>query len=771
MYQINVRTVAEFAFERGDLSVDRARAERMREGMEGHQHLQRLLDETWKTEEPVAREYETEGVRIRLQGRADAVRRTGGRLSAVEEIKTTHRDPDTVGADEFPEHWAQAEMYASMLCEKEQMPFCQVALVYYNPNGTQIRYSRDLSREELNERLLRYLGIYARWLAALEEWHSVFMSSVGELKFPFPDYRDGQRQMAANVFIAAREKRRVLIEAPTGIGKTAAALFGALKAAGQGLTGPIFYLTARTTGRRSAEQALERMREYGLHVRSVTITAKEKCCIPGGKDCSLCPYGKGYFDRQRGVLREALKQERFGEQEIRAFGEEHSLCPFELSLGLSESADVIICDYNYVFDPRVRLQRFFAGKKSRAFLLVDEAHNLPDRAREMLSARLDGPAIARLRRELGKEDPLYAPMTGLLRTLKAGEEKEVEVTTRPPDPVAAAAEKLADALTDGFSPYHPKSRQLTELLLSALWYVRRHGEFSEKTCRAVTEPAGKLNRISLMCVDAEPHLSKVMGQTGGAALFSATLTPAEFYASLMGVKQEEGDAVLSLGSPFPRGNQLTLLLRTETRFSRREETLRTVCEGIRAMMRGRKGNRIACFPSYSYMEQAYVCFTGMYPEVECIRQRPVMSEAERADFIARFSEGPDHDLLAFLVLGGVFAEGVDLPGDRLIGAAIVTVGIPQICTEREILREWKEDGEGSGYDFAYLWPGFRRVQQAAGRVIRTDTDRGIVLLIDDRFVHEKYRGLMPPHWDVRVLGDPEAVARASERFWSAGDMS
>ena len=383
----------------------------------------------------------------------------------------------------------------------------------------------------------------------------------------------------------------------------------------------------------------------------------------------------------------------------------------------------------------------------------------------MWAAELSGREIARLRHDLGKNDPLYKVLTRALKAFKTGEEAETEITTRPPDAIAIAADDLAEALTGSIPAGHPQNRRLVRLMLDATWYARRHGEFNEKTDRAMLDPEGKLWKAKLYCADPSEHIDSCLKKVASAALFSATLTPAPFYARELAVKEEDGDALLSLASPFPPENQLTLLLRTATRYSQRENTLTEVCRGIYAMVSARTGNYIACFPSHAYLNTAFERFRMLYPDVRCVRQESKMGEAERAAFIAQFEENPAAPLLAFTVLGGVFAEGVDLPGNRLIGAAIVSVGIPLICTEREIIREMTDDGEGAGYDFAYLYPGFRRVLQAAGRVIRTETDRGVVLLIDERFVQEKYVGLMPPHWNVRVMENPDAAARAAARFW------
>ncbi len=764
-YPVSVRAIAEFALEGGDLMMEAASAERMREGMEGHILLQRQLDASWRTEESLSREVEITSIRIRVQGRADAVRRYENTLT-VEEIKTTGRDPAAIGEEAYPAHWAQAQIYAAILCQRENFAFAEVAIVYYNLSGTKARFSRFYSTEELESLFFGYVEKYANWLAALEIWRGRFQPSVRALKFPFDTYRAGQREMARNAYIAVRDKKRVMIEAPTGIGKTAAALFGALKASGEGRATAIFYLTARTTGRRAAEDAIDLMRGRGLFARSVTITAKEKACVPGDLDCASCPYAQGYFDRHRAALVKALDMQKLDQQAIRALAEDFILCPFELSLGLTESADVIICDYNYAFDPRNRLQRFFL-KKNDCALLIDEAHNLPERARDMLSAPLCGRDIARLRRDIGKKDAFYPALTKAARAFKWTEDMEQEAATRPDDKLAAAADDLYQALYESVPRGHPHGKQLVRLMLDAMWYCRRHGEFDEKESRALKAQDGKYLDAKIMCVNPSKHIDKCLSRVGGAVLFSATLTPADFYARELSVDENNGDALLSLPSPFPPENQLTLLMEIPTRFRAREQTLSEVVRAIHEMAAAKVGNYIACFPSHAYLGMAYERFREMYPDVYIVRQAGKMSEDARAQFIAAFTPAPEKSMIAFIALGGVFAEGVDLPGERLVGAAIVSVAIPQICLEREVIREIMDDGEEGGYDFAYTYPGFRRVLQAAGRVIRTDSDRGIVLLIDERFGQEKYIALMPPNWRVHRVEGAEGVKGAVGRFWKS----
>ncbi|MGI6238215.1 MAG: ATP-dependent DNA helicase, partial [Christensenellales bacterium] len=387
---------------------------------------------------------------------------------------------------------------------------------------------------------------------------------------------------------------------------------------------------------------------------------------------------------------------------------------------------------------------------------------------DMLSAQLSGREIARLRRDVGASDPLYPALTKAARAFKAGEDEEPEARTLPRDDLAAAADDLYQALYDGVPRSHPHARRLTRLMLDCMWYARRHGEFDEAQSRLLTAPEGKFLEATLLCVDPSAHLETCLSRVGGTVFFSATLTPAAFYADALRVREENGDALLSLASPFPPENQLTLLMETPTRFRERENTLNEVVRAIHEMARAKPGNYIACFPSHAYLAMAYERFLTAFSDVRAIRQSPRMDEAARAAFIEAFQPAPETSMVAFIAMGGVFAEGIDLPGERLIGAAIVTVAIPQICREREVLREMHDDGEDGGYDCAYVFPGFRRVLQAAGRVIRTETDRGVVLLIDERFAQEKYIALMPANWRVNKVDGAEGVRRAVARFWRGG---
>ena len=762
IYSVSVRALAEFAFERGDLIPAARAAARMREGVRGHQALQALLPPSWQPEVAVTRDIAVDGAILRVHGRADAVY-LDPEIVRVQEIKTTTRNPDTILKYDYLAHWAQGEIYAALFCLNENVDRAEVRLTYARLDGAKREFSDEYDAGELSERLYACARTYLEWAKVVDGWKETSRPTVEALQFPFSTYREGQREMAAAVYLAMKRHSSAVIEAPTGIGKTAASLFGALKALGEGHVTAIFYLTARTTGRKAAEDALELMRARGLAIRSVTITAKEKCCLLEKVDCMGCPYASGYYDRRRGALKAAMAVERLDAEAVRALAGEHELCPFELSLDISETADVIICDYNYAFDPRVRLKRWFDGK-SRAGLLVDEAHNLADRAREMLSAELSGARVDELRRALarfeGKDSPMVFLLTELARALTRPEQ-EPECQSDLPEDIVEAVRRFAEAAGE----LQSAEPDIQQLVFDAQWFATVARGYDEEHFRVLILPEDRRICVRLWCFDPSKHLEKTFSRVGGAALFSATLTPLSFYASQLGAAGEANDA-LQLESPFPRGNLCVLRLPVAAGYKDRERTLGSVAQIIHAMAAARTGNYIACFPSYAYLTQAFRRYRMLYPDDAVIAQESEMSEQKRMDFIACFEPAPRRSMVAFIVLGGVFAEGIDLPDDRLSGAAIVSTGIPVPSFEREQLRMRYDDADEAGYDVAYTYPGLRRVLQAAGRVIRTETDRGVVLLIDQRYKQENYRELMPPHWDVRDVKKMSDLNAALRSFWN-----
>lgn len=765
--KVSVRALAEFALEGGDLWVTGQAVTRMQDGIRGHQAVQSAYGEHFQREVPIRLDFERAGISFSLFGRMDGL---GAHLGdpLIEEIKTTVLSPDTIGADDYPVHWAQAMIYAHMLLENEGGSRAQVRLTYYNLSGGKASFTRSFTREALRAKFEEWLSPYVQWTRSLLSDRARMEPSLASLPFPFDRFRSGQRTFAAHGYVALRDQKNLLCQAPTGIGKTAAALFPALKAMGAGLVDAVFYLTARTTTRLAAQNALEKMRDRGLILRSVTLTARDKICACKGCRCrpDECERARGYYDRRRAALYEALDMERLDRPDIEALAEKHALCPFELSLDLSEIAQVVICDYNYAFDPWVKLRRYFMDKGNYA-LLVDEAHNLPDRAREMYSAQLDETALRELRREVGKalgrKAPLYRCLSGLIRSL--GEYlkplEQPAALSEKPEGLIKAAGRFVEEARPLLESAGPLGEPVNLAILEALCFNRVGEDFAPERYQVM---CGQ-NKVKLWCYDPSGYLRECLSKVRGSVLFSATLSPMRYYADLCGLDLEKGDALLSLPSPFPPENLLVMRLPLSTRFKDRERSLNDVAGAILGLVRGKKGNYLACFPSHAYMRALVERLGEDLGDIRLLVQQNEMDDAARDAFLGEFKPDPEDSLLGCVVMGGVFSEGIDLPGDRLSGAAIIGVGLPQLCPELDTLRAQYAGRGLDGFRYAYQYPGLCRILQAAGRVIRTETDRGALLLLDDRYFRPDYEALFPPHWrveSVRTVSDMEGRLR---RFW------
>ncbi len=772
--RVNVRTLAEFYTEGGDLVSTGNAMERMRDGLRGHQALQAQYAADWEHEVSLSLDIEAETLSLRLYGRADGLCRTCT-PPVIEEIKTTERPVDSIQPDDIPAHWAQAELYGAMLAEQENHPHIELRLTYLNLSGGRVTFTRTFSRQQLNKKMHAYASPYAKWLKTLIGWRSVSRPTMQSLPFPFTDYRSGQRDMTANVYIALRDSRRLLCQAPTGIGKTPASLYPALKALGEDKIGRIFFLTARTTGQRAAESALAAMRKKGLIARSVTLSAKDKVCIQPGCVCSpdTCPRARGYFDRRRAALYEAMFLQDFTPASISALAGKHDLCPFEFSLDLSETADVVICDYNYAFDPRVKLQRFFTNK-SDAGLLIDEAHNLASRARSMLSSTLSQRMFRDLRAHAGKESgrkhPLYKALSALLssfKDLRASAEEET-AQTELPSALIEACQAALPLLAEHLTPVSPWHSELSDAFFALMDFLRCADGYTEDY-RTLLLPDGKsMIDITLLCVNPAPHLMKAMKRVHGAALFSATLSPMTFYRDISGLSEEEGDAMLDLPSPFPQENLLVLRAPLPVRYKQREQSMPELAQMLAAFLTAHTGNYMLFFPSYAYLQQAVEALRPLLPEsVRLLVQDREMDDSARSAFLSEYQPEPKTTLAGACVLGGVFAEGIDLPGDLLTGAAVVGTGVPQINPLNDALRDVYGERFDSGYAYAYLYPGIAKVLQAAGRVIRSEADRGCVLLIDSRWSSPEHIRLLPPHWRPETVRSAEEISSHLSAFFGS----
>jgi len=801
VYTISVRDLVAFVLRRGDLGGERqfVGSDRALLGIRGHQKIQRSRPAGYQTE--IAVEHSVDGGEFALQirGRIDGLLVTADEV-LLEEIKTVQGKWDHV-AD--PLHWAQAKFYGFIHALKQDLKELVVQLVYLElETGKVTEFREKFSFAELSEFFAATTDVYLEWLRDEHRWCQERNQSITALAFPFAAYRPGQRDLAVSAYRTLAQGGRLFLAAPTGIGKTASVLFPAIKALGGDEIERIFYLTARTVGRAVAEKSLSHMRGAGLKMRSVTLTAKEKVCVQAGRPCDVvnCPLALGYYDRVKPAMREALGREEMTRATLEEVAWKHQVCPFELSLDVSVWADVVVCDYNYVFDPQVYLRRHFEDDGGQYGFLVDEAHNLVDRAREMFSADLEGQEIVDVRRAIKSALPRCAKALGKLhkemRRL-GGEDSgacepvevsnpEVELNLFPEQPRTVSAGKGQSSAGGGFpesliplvetaleeiKAWLVENREtsfredLLALYFRLFSFQRTTGLYDERYA-TIIEREPDIN-VRLFCLDPSHLLRDALDRGKAAIFFSATLTPVDYYRSLLGGAPE--DPVLQLASPFPPTNLAVLIHdRIQTQFKGRAESLGDVVAAIGTTVLGRRGNYLVYFPSYQYMNAAVQEFQSRYPAVTVLVQRSGMTEAERDAYLAAFAVEHGETLVGFAVLGGIFGEGIDLVGEHLIGAIIVGVGLPQLCVERDLIRDYFQQQNGAGFDYAYTFPGMNRVLQAVGRVIRSETDRGVVLLIDTRFNEMRYRRLFPPWWKYFRVRHLSGLESAVEEFWKGG---
>ncbi len=820
-----IRQLVEFLLRTGSIDSRFTGFDRANEGARIHRKLQKAAGEGYQAEVFLSAEQEACGISFTLEGRADGIFTDETGTVTIDEIKTTAIPYEDITEEMNPCHWAQGMVYGAIHSRRQALDALAVRLTYYQIDTDQIlRFTRRFTRQELEQFLQQLLAQYAPWAQRQLDWNARRSQSLAALQFPFAEYRPGQRALAGEVYRACRAGKtadrkggtRLFCQAPTGIGKTMSTLFPALKAMGEGCGAKLFYLTARNTTQAAAEDALARLRaaQPGLALRSVTLTAKEKACLhpdaEGRPAClpELCPFANGYYDRRKDALAALLDGSgSFCRAALADTARQFSVCPFELGLDLSEWCDVVIGDYNYLFDPVVHLKRFFDAAGDWLFL-IDEAHNLPDRARTMYSAQFCKSSLTEAKRALGRgKSSLKTALTRADRVFLAARKActqaaprrstapaEAEpqqasllpVDTDPgfalPEPLYAQdgtvfLQQLPSALPAALRAVHtplqdwleqnpeaPAHAQLLELYFALQDIARAADRYDSHFVTQLTARGSELE-LHLLCLDPAPFVDASLAAGRSAALFSATLAPPTFYRSVLGCADARA---VALPSPFPPENLgLYCLPGISTRYRQREASVPAVADALAALARGRCGNYLAFFPSYAYLQQVHTALSARWPDIDTLVQQRDLDDTGRADFLARFVPHPARTLLGFAVMGGIFGEGVDLAGDRLIGCAIVGVGLPQVNPRQEMLRRYYEAQAGCGFDYAYRYPGMNKVLQAAGRVVRTPQDRGVVLLLDDRFAQADTARLFPPHWQhIRYLPDTAALTAALDAFWN-----
>ena len=780
--RISVRNLVEFIIRGGDLDNSRGASgdkEAMLKGGRLHRKIQRSMKGDYQAEVSLKKESEYEDVIIQVEGRADGIFTEDGAVY-IDEIKGTYGNVQAMDTP-VPVHRAQAMCYGLIWGEKEELSEIHIQMTYAHLETEETRrFREDFSMEELKSWYQKLLDAYHKWIAYSLNWKKERNASMKDLQFPFP-YREGQRDIVSGVYHTVSSGKTLFVQAPTGVGKTMSAIFPSVRAIGEGKGETLFYLTAKTITGTVAQEAFHILREKGLKFKVTTITAKEKLCFQDTPECTpeKCPYAKGHFDRVNDAVYELwTTEEVYSREVIRAHAEKWQVCPFEMCLDLSVWVDGIICDYNYVFDPNVHLKRFFGENISGDHIfLIDEAHNLVERGREMYSAGISRQSLVALRKKIKKRfSKLARTLDKANRQMKELEEdlaetgKGYQVLANPgvlPITLLTISGELEEILEE-----KELEEELRREILEFYFIVRDFlnvSELVDENYVVYTENSAEEGfRLRLFCVNPAENLGEYLKKGRSAIFFSATMFPMLYYRELLTTDRDAYGIYVQ--SPFPKENRRILIgSDVSSRYTRRNRAeYRKIAGYIARCVWQRPGNYMVFFPSYRLMEDVLQVYEEEFSVdwVRCVCQTPDMTEQEREGFLEGFQER-EGTLVGFCVLGGIFSEGVDLTGESLIGAVIVGTGLPQIGSQREILKEYYDKKNHCGFDYAYRYPGMNKVLQAAGRVIRTKEDKGVILLLDDRFWDRDYQEIFPREWQDRTGCRLDTVEGAVETFWKS----
>ena len=757
--RISVRNLVEFILREGDIDNRTGGGqdpENMQMGSRIHRKIQRQMGSDYQAEVPLKTEIVCDGFTLKIEGRADGLIHTKEQVM-VDEIKGVLRELDRV-QEPAGIHLAQAKCYASMVAEQEGADEIGVQMTYCQMETEEVkRFQYSYQSNELKVWFDEVIRQYKKWAKFQIEWRKARNASIKGIEFPFP-YRKGQRELAVSVYRTILRNKKLFIQAPTGVGKTISTVFPAVKAVGEELGEKIFYLTAKTITRTVAEQAFKTLREQNLKFKVITLTAKEKICFCEETSCNPddCPYAKGHFDRVNDAVYELLMQEDVMSREVlEAQARKHKVCPFEMALDVSTWVDGVICDYNYVFDPDARLRRFFAEGGAGGYLfLIDEAHNLVERGRQMYSAELCKEDFLAVKKLVKGEAPRFAKRLEACKKILLAMKKECE-NYKVLDNISHFGIQLMNVLseTDRYLE-ECVDKEVRETVLDFYFQVRSFlniydGLDENYVIYTEYQENGRFV-LKLFCVNPAANLQKCLDKGNSAVFFSATLLPIQYYKRRLST--EKDNYAVYIDSSFDTKKRLLMNgVDVSTRYTMRSrEMYQRYATYIFRVVKAKMGNYLIFFPSYRFMEDVYQEFTQLLAsdeeEMELVIQQKHMDEEERENFLRAFEMGREKSLIGFGVLGGIFSEGIDLTNEKLIGTLIIGTGLPQVCNEREILKSYFDQKGLYGFDYAYRYPGMNKVLQAAGRVIRTEDDRGVILLLDERFQREKGKEIFPKEW-------------------------
>ncbi|MDC7302298.1 ATP-dependent DNA helicase [Agathobacter ruminis] len=777
MPNVSVRNLVEFIFRSGDID-NRGRAnspEAMQEGLRIHRKIQKSMGTSYQAEVPLKYAKKYDEYDLVIEGRADGIFMEDQK-TFVDEIKGMYQKVESFTEPIFV-HQAQAMCYAFIFANDHALDEIGVQMTYVNLDTEEKKYFRfEYSFEEIQTWFEETLLAYKKWSDFEYHWKQKRNASIKPLEFPFP-YREGQKKLVADVYRTIARGKTLFLQAPTGVGKTISTFFPAVKAVGENKGDRIFYLTAKTITASVAKETYDLLQTNGYQAKLIQLTAKEKLCPCETMECNpvQCPYAKGHFDRVNDAVFDILQHGNvFTREEILAQAERYQVCPFEMALDISSWCDDIICDYNYVFDPHVYLKRFFAeGTRGDYIFLVDEAHNLVDRSREMYSAELYKEDFLTMKRILKQYHPYLSKLCEKCNKTMLEYKRECE-TYRTYEDIGGflySLMRLATELNEFQKkhPEYPERKEVTEFYFALRNFLEIYDLTAEKYVIYTEQTEDGRFRIKLFNVDPSENLQNCIDKARATIFFSATLLPIQYYKRLLSTRTD--NYAVYAHSVFEKEQSLIAFGNdVSTKYTERgRASYEKIAEYLIRVVMEKQGNYMAFFPSYRMMQDVAAVFEERCEEstlpVKMLLQTNHMNEAQREEFLAQFEEQTDDSLLAFCVMGGIFGEGIDLKEDRLIGAIVVGTGLPQVSNEQEILKNYYDSNDESGFDYAYRYPGLNKVLQAAGRVIRTTSDRGIMILLDRRFLSHEYKGLFPIEWEHARTVNCEQISEVVRKFW------
>jgi DNA excision repair protein ERCC-2 len=754
--RVSVRNLVEFVMMSGSIEMGAGGAHILDEGTKTHQRLQEDREANYQKEVTLAEQFTRNGFTVTVHGRCDGIitEKTG---VVIEEIKSTSRTLVNFQKDDNPTYWAQAKVYAFIYAKQNNLKKIDIHLIYASRQNLEtVTFQETFTKQELNIFVEELLDDYLHFQQILFTQRSNRQASISELSFPFSTYRHGQRDLVKAVYKTITEQKRLFAKASTGIGKTMSTIFPTVKAVGERKAERILYITAKTITRQVAEEAFLLLNKNGLVWRTVTITAKEKVCFQEEVNCSKehCPFADGYYDRLKGGLIDILTKEQLIDRTtIEIYARKHQLCPFEFSLDVALHADAVICDYNYFFDPRVKLVRLSEYYKETV-LLIDEAHNLVDRARAMFSAAISKSAFLEASRVLkGKDQQLYQSTKAindlLLQWKKELMAKDQFDFLELPEQVVHLVEEfvdLSDRWLSAVGNYlEDHYNVVKDLFYDAQAFCRVASMYDDHFRTMVTIYKSEV-QVKLLCIDPSRLIRFATKKTKATIFFSATLHPLGYFQTVLG--GEDVDYFQDLPSSFDEKKVEVIVSPISTKYKDRPSSIDKILTGLIETFHQRTGNYLVFFPSYEYLSQVLEQYqeVASTDNIELLVQAQAMSEEEREAFLAKFQPISSGVRIGFAVLGGIFAEGVDLRGDRLNGVCIIGVGLPRISEEQDLMKRYYSLQGYHGFDFAYVYPGMNKVHQAGGRLIRSEEDEGVIILMDDRYLSPIYRNLLPSEW-------------------------